>query len=376
MRIAFLAEAFGSPTDSLLDRVSHSLARMAQREGHWVQVIAAGRVGQAQAVASGTAEGMRPGLVEGISVLRLPYSMFDASSELFGQWLTEMKFDLAHAVVAASLGPLGPPMQRIVRNAIPLLVTLTELPSAGPGALDAADRALLASAGERLVPSAYAQGQWQRALPGCTLRVLAHGVDLLALAQAGSANRSDLAATRPPTLACVGRIDERSGVLELLQAFAAVNRPHLRLRLQGAVDSHSQHGRAIAELLAADRRVSIEIGTGLASLAPLAGQFDLACVPSLEAQAFSLPVHECAALGAMCLVSDLGAQAEAVRRYQCGQRLPPGDVAAWAQAIDQWAEGFDPKQPQRVDGRMPMRIEEEAFLCESLYRELLFRCRS
>ncbi len=376
MRIAFLAEAFGSPTDSLLDRVIHSLARMAQREGHWVQVIAAGRVGQAQAVASGTAEGMRPGLVEGISVLGLPYPMFDASSATFEQWLTAMKFDLAHAVVAASLGPLAPPMQRIVRNAIPLLVTLTELPSAGPGALDAADRALLASAGERLVPSAYARDQWQRALPGCAWRVLAHGVDLLALVQAGSAHRSDLAATRPPTLACVGRIDERSGVLELLQAFAAVNRPHLRLRLQGALDANSQHGRTVADLVAADTRVSIEIGAGLASLVPLVGQFDVACVPSLEAQAISLPVNECAALGTPCLVSDLGGQAEAVQRYQCGERLPPGDVAAWGQAIDKWAEGFDPRQPLPVGGNMPMRIEEEAFLCEGLYRDLVFRCRS
>ena len=50
-------------------------------------------------------------------------------------------------------------------------------------------------------------------------------------------------------------------------------------------------------------------------------------------------------------------------------------LASWAQAIDQWAEGFDHKQPLPVGGNMPMRIEEEAFLCESLYRELQFRSR-
>jgi glycosyltransferase involved in cell wall biosynthesis len=114
--------------------------------------------------------------------------------------------------------------------------------------------------------------------------------------------------------------------------------------------------------------------TAADTLLPLAGGFDLACLPDLDPLPFALPVHECAALGVPCLVGDAGAQAEAVRHYRCGEALPAGDVAAWAEAIERLASARD--RPPLPEGPVPLRLEEEAFLYDSLYRALAATARS
>jgi glycosyltransferase involved in cell wall biosynthesis len=99
--------------------------------------------------------------------------------------------------------------------------------------------------------------------------------------------------------------------------------------------------------------------------------FDLLCLPSLVPESFSLVVHEAAAAGVPALVSDLGAPAEAIARSGAGAVVPAGAVAAWTQALHDWATQPERQAAWRRAVRLPMRIEEEAFLYESLYRSAL-----
>ena len=71
------------------------------------------------------------------------------------------------------------------------------------------------------------------------------------------------------------------------------------------------------------------------------------------------------------LVSDLGAPGLLVACHGGGKVVASGDVAAWAAAIE--ALIADPEQLASWQTRLPLpvRIEEEAFFYDSLYRTLL-----
>jgi len=98
---------------------------------------------------------------------------------------------------------------------------------------------------------------------------------------------------------------------------------------------------------------------------------DLLCLPSLVPESFSLVVHECAAAGVPSLVSALGAPAQAITRDGGGGVAPAGDVAAWADALRDWATDPALASRWRASVRLPQRIEEEAFLYEGLYRQAI-----
>jgi hypothetical protein len=70
-------------------------------------------------------------------------------------------------------------------------------------------------------------------------------------------------------------------------------------------------------------------------------------------------------------VSNLGAPGEQVSRNGAGLALACEDVKAWATAI-----GSVAAEPEQIKGwqarlPLPLRVEEEAFYYDSLYRTLL-----
>lgn len=336
MRIALVDATRPAGQRSTTDHGMRALARMAQREGHWV----------------GTVEQSACGA---------------------GRPLERSGPDVMHVfATAARLPTLGD----VLDGRCPTVLTLVDLPAPGGGLTTIESTPGLARVTILVARSAHAARQWQRCMPAASFRVLPQGIDLLALMHA-QARRNDSAAVAPSplTLASVGPFDPRSGVETLLRAFAAAPGGDLRLLLLGAFDPATTHGRSCQDLAAADARVRIVPERVPGSLVPVADQVDLVCVPSLDPLAFVLPVHEAAALGVACLVSDLGAQAEAAGHFGGAECLPPGDVPVWTRAIRQWAARFDRRRLLTPDAPLPMRLEEEAFLYEGLYRQAVFQHR-
>ena len=360
MRILYITEILNDRLDPLPARVTHALARMAQREGHRVQVVTVPLGGdEAEAHAS---QALGPRLVDGVQVSPSRRMAPNGPPQL-PSWLADQAFDLVHGIGdPACLALLE--AQALAR--LPSVLTLSGLPAQ----LGALDRAALL-----VVPSACAAQRWQEAFPGRHYRVMPHGIDLLQLIQTRQAQKARRGPVQAPALLCAGPLDGTSGVRELLAAFALVRKPELRLHLQGEIDLSSGGGRDLLSAASDDPRVRLTNAARLSSLSSAAEWFDMVCLPSLQASAFSLMAHECVALGIPCLASDLGGQAEALRRCDKGQLLAPGDVRGWAAAIDRWASSFDPSDQGGMGAEVPLRIEEEAFLYAGLYRDLVFRHR-
>jgi glycosyltransferase involved in cell wall biosynthesis len=309
---------------------------------------------------------------EGIRVTRL--DLPGDAADLPRPWLSVLaSCDVVHGVVAAERLTV---LANVVDGARPSLWTIVDLPPPIDGGSVLSPHQAVLKAAQCVVRSEHAALQWRLAAPQATFRVLPRGIDLLALMPTESSTVQRLADLAPDgprrTLACAGPFDTRSGVDTLLRAFAAVEGADLRLRLLGAFDLGTTHGHFCSALVSADARISVEAAPTISSLASIAQEVDLICLPNLDPLAFAQPVHEGAALGVFCLATDLGAQAEAVRNFGCGVCIAPGDVPAWTVAIAQWASHFAGRSAAAVTAPLPMRVEEEAFLYESLCRKAIF----
>ena len=96
--------------------------------------------------------------------------------------------------------------------------------------------------------------------------------------------------------------------------------------------------------------------------------FDILCLPSELPETFSLTLHEGFAAGLPCLVSDIGNLGSVVRASGCGATVPAGDLDAWEAAMRRVLEEPAIVERWKIKSPTPMRLEEEAFFCDQLYR--------
>ncbi len=227
-------------------------------------------------------------------------------------------------------------------------------------------RTLLTAAGVRVCPSEYVADRFREAFPLLPFMVIPHGIDLLSLAgiakPLGESKKDNL------TLGYIGSVVPQKGLETLLRAFGRVSNSTIKLRIIGGFHGDRDYCREIRRLVDADRRVEVVGQVPPAHVYKLLETIDLLCVPSLVPESFSLVLQEAAAAGIAALVSDLGAPSEQVSRLGSGKVLPPGDVEAWAEAIDEVATYPEIVSRWRANLPLPRRIEEEAFFYESLYR--------
>jgi len=102
---------------------------------------------------------------------------------------------------------------------------------------------------------------------------------------------------------------------------------------------------------------------------------DLVAAPSIEPESFGRTVAEAGAMGAVVVASDLGGPAETILDGVTGFLAPPGDVPAWANALDR-ASAMSPSDRRAMGEAARARISayfSTERMCEAtfaLYRRL------
>lgn len=411
MRIVFVVHQFYPEFQSGTERVTLQLARMAQRAGHFVQVLACQvKPSQDTEAAVSPARTIRSIVVDGVPVTLLARASLPASADtslevdqavvtVLEQWLRERQFDVAHVMHSMRMASALVAIQRV---GLPMLLTLTDFflgctrinlidldgrPCPGPDqgrrctrhcptpawtqasreARHQQARNLLGAAHACVAPSRYVADRFEAMFPGLKVHVVAHGVDTLAM------NRARPAALARPgiTLGFIGSIIPDKGLHVLLQALAGHPELPLRLRVAGAFHGDSVYETRVRKWVAADRRVELMGQCSADQVAELVHGIDLLCLPSLVPESFSLVMHECAAAGVPSLVSDLGAPAQAIADGAGGAVIRAGDSAAWAAMLCALAREPAQLAAWRGQVQLPQRIEEEAFFYEALYRQAL-----
>jgi glycosyltransferase involved in cell wall biosynthesis len=100
-------------------------------------------------------------------------------------------------------------------------------------------------------------------------------------------------------------------------------------------------------------------------------QANLVLAPSLCYETFSFILSEAFIAGVPVLASRLGALADRVRDGIDGLLLPPGDVAAWREALQRLVDDPDLVARLRSNVRPPMTMEEHANRMETLYNQII-----
>ena len=263
MRILIVLHQFYPEFSSGTERVALNLAKAAQRAGHHVRVLACAvnpeaHHGAASAVLAGALETVW----DGVPVTLLPRAMLPASADYsleiapelvapLAAWMKHERFDLAHVMHSMRMSTAVVAAQQC---GLPYIVTLTDFflacprinlvtlgnqlcdgPQGGkkcgkdclsaPWSRDTlvhryeGARQMLAGASVRVAPSEFVAARYREAFADCSFRVVAHGVDLLALMDHAAPARFD---TSTVTLGYVGSIIPQKGLTVLLRALARV----------------------------------------------------------------------------------------------------------------------------------------------------------
>ena len=415
MRILLVVHQFYPEFSSGTERVALNLAKAAQRAGHYVRVLACAVNPQnpqtPDGVACSTLAGARESVWEGVPVTLLPRAMLPASAdysldvvpelvEPLVAWMKRERFELAHVMHTMRMSTAVLAAQQC---GLPYIVTLTDFflacprinlvtldnqlcdgPQGGkkcgkdcltaPWSRDTlvhrynSAEQMLAGASVRVAPSEFVAARVRAAFAGCSVKVVAHGVDLLALMAHEAPARTDV---HTVTLGYVGSIIAQKGLAVLLRALARVKAPQLRLKVVGGFYGADAYRQEVMGLVKADSRVELLGHLEADKVYAAMAQIDVLCLPSQVPETFSLALHEAAALGVPALVSNLGAPGVQVAAHGGGQVVASGDMAAWAAAIE--ALAAEPGQIARWQAKLPVpaRLEEEAFFYDLLYRTAL-----
>jgi len=163
----------------------------------------------------------------------------------------------------------------------------------------------------------------------------------------------------------VGRMEPVKNPLGLVEAVASLvsDEPALRDRIGLVlVGDGSERGAVEQALSAAGLRDRAWLAGARDDVPELLAALDLFVLPS-RAEGISNTILEALACGVPVLAYAVGGNAELLGNEGCGSILPPGDTAALAQAIGEWAGDSDRR---RVSREVARRRAEREFSMEAM----------
>ncbi|MCY1019040.1 glycosyltransferase family 4 protein [Pyxidicoccus sp. MSG2] len=165
----------------------------------------------------------------------------------------------------------------------------------------------------------------------------------------------------------VGALKPEKGVFRLAAAFnqAMPRSPRLRALWVGEEASHPRLREAISPEL--QERHVLKGWTG--DMRPLYAAMDVAVVPSEWLEPFGRVSIEAQASGVPVLASRIGGLPETLLEGETGLLLPPGDEAAWRDALVTVADM--PPERRRAMGEAGMRFVRERFSTERIVEEFI-----
>ena len=142
---------------------------------------------------------------------------------------------------------------------------------------------------------------------------------------------------QPLRLGYIGTVAPHKGLASLVGAVQKLAQEQAVLAIYGPSHQHAEYAAEICQSLHDKDQIQWRGAVSPAEVPALYRELDLLCVPSLWDECCPLTIQEAFMARTPVLASDLGGMAELLASGRGGRLLPPGDEAAWAEAITELA---------------------------------------
>ena len=168
--------------------------------------------------------------------------------------------------------------------------------------------------------------------------------------------------------AYIGGLSSQKGVHNLIEAFGGL-RGAAELWIAGDETADPDYSRQLHKIAGANIRFLGRLGR--AEVWEMLAQVDVLAVPTLWYETYSFVISEAFVAGLPVLASRLGPIADRVRDGVDGRLLPPGDVAAWRNALQKLLDAPADLDALRTGVRPPEPLSRHAEQLEALFQEAL-----
>ncbi len=169
----------------------------------------------------------------------------------------------------------------------------------------------------------------------------------------------------------IGTIQYHKGVHIMVEAFKKSQYRNIRLEVWGGCFHEIDYRNNLLKSSEDDSRIEFKGAYGFNNIEAVLEPIDMVIVPSVWYENAPLTITTSLAYGIPVLTSDIGGMSEMIVDGENGLTFRAGDPDDLAKKIDLIAAHPERLNDFKRNIRYPIRVEEEAFNTELIYRELL-----
>ncbi|MEQ8712198.1 MAG: glycosyltransferase family 4 protein [Cyclobacteriaceae bacterium] len=405
MKILYVVHQFFPEFKSGTEIVTLGLCRTLQLAGNSVTVFTCNFSDQTQ----GGSNYLRHHTYEGIPVYSVHRSNLPDSSDIslesfaHNQEVVDLikhgEFDICHVMHPMRMVPI---IELVIQFGIPYIVTLTDFffdcylvnrinyqneycPSSEGGkrcattCLGGWDKKelierhkkaakILSGAVFRACPSSFVKRVFERNYSNLEFNIIPHGMHFADIQPGLMQSNTD---NEILTLGFIGSIIEIKGLHVLLDAFGKIDSQEIKLIVAGKLIPGTGYASNIESMINSDDRVEYMGEINHKEVFSILNEIDLLCMPSLVPEAASIAFSEAMICGTPVLGSDIGFIKESLEKSGAGVLAKRGDVEHWKTSIIKLIRSPQLLKEMSCKTTMPLRVEEEAYYYEALYRDIV-----
>ncbi len=228
---------------------------------------------------------------------------------------------------------------------------------------------VLSGAHALVSPSRFLASVFKKEFPDLDIQVIPHGMDYQYLVASDKTYQKN----DPIVFGFCGSILPHKGVHILIEAFTRLEHSNAKLMLFGSSYGNDEYDARLRRLANGDSRIHFCGSYKAENVGAIMGNFDVMVVPSVWYENYPLAIHEAFACGIPVVASNIGGMAEKVKDFVTGLTFQVGDHNDLKLKLSMIVENPEMLNEIKRTIISPPLIEEEAYMYERLYNDILGR---